>query len=211
MSIEFGKTGKAAFVVYPSVMDTLRALPSDQVDKAVRAIVDYGITGKSNLIDESLKIALLPIMTGIDTQKRRYRNIRVMNMTIDNVYRRVAGAVDKCGLLKAEKIISSLKKIVVECQKQDLYLFQIVMWVEQLVRNPDISRLIDYAYSQGNGSYESFLGSNFWQRIVKQATDELHMLTGNGKRSENELQPVALDSAENVPHESTVSNSDKKN
>lgn len=186
MIIENLENKKAAFVVYPSFLDALRALPDKDANEAIRGIIDYGILGSAKIENENLKIVLLPIFTGIDTQKRRYRNIQIMNLVIDDIYRRTVGATDKCALLKIEKLINSLKKMVVECQKQDLYLYQIAIWIEHLMRNPDMKRIVNYGYGLNDGRYESFLESSLFKSIFNMAKKEKDKIDENKKKQDGE-------------------------
>jgi hypothetical protein len=170
---------KSAFVVYESVWDTLLALPEDKRDEAMWKIIDYGITGKCEK-DESLDIALLFIFTGIDTQKRRYRNIQCMNQIIDDVYRRFVDITDTSGLLVAEKTINSLKKIVVNCQKQDLYLLPILYWVMCLLSTPSVKKRLDYNVSIGSEPYH-FFTSKMWNNMMNEADKEYKALKNDEK------------------------------
>ena len=120
---------------------------------------------------------LIPTFSGIDTQKRRYRNIYIMNLVIDDIYRRFAGITEKCALIKAEKTINCLKKIVVECQKRDIYLSQIVKCVNHLMSNPSLKSIVSYGYKERER--ENFITSPLWESIVKEAIEEQEQLMKN--------------------------------
>jgi hypothetical protein len=177
MNVKIEKTKRAAFVVYDSVWDTLLALPKDKRDIAMWKIINYGILGEYEK-DDSIDVALLPILTGIATQKRRYRNIHYMNLIIDEVYRRFVYISDKSGLLVTEKVLNALKKIVVECQKQDLTLGIILSWVQNMLVSPTIKIKLDYYTAPGsvqNGFFETMM----WKKMEREAVQEINMMRSN--------------------------------
>lgn len=163
-----------AFVVYPSMLDALRVLPEKDANQLLMAIIDFGITGEYQVENPALELVLLPIIEGIKTQKRRYRNIKVLNLIIDDFYRRTAGTADKDKVFKSDRIRRSLQKMVVDCQREDITLGTIVQRISLLIQNPDVRLLLSYGHANSViwPEESEFVTSRLWTSILKAAEAE---------------------------------------
>lgn len=132
---------KEAFVVYESVLDVLSALPDEYRNKAMWAIIDYGITGECD-VDGELLIPLRPIFNSILSQKRRYRNLKCVNAIISEAYQRLANRTDKNWRDTKESIINCLKKIAVDCQREDCTSESVLFRVCTLVTQANVANLL---------------------------------------------------------------------
>jgi len=80
-----GQIKKDAVIIHESDVKALEKYPEKERGKLARLIACRGIQGEIGELPEETRLALQPIFDGIDTERRRYKNVQYLQKLIDGI------------------------------------------------------------------------------------------------------------------------------
>ena len=146
------KQQKPAFLFYASNLDTISVYPEEVQRKIIMWIFQYGFEGEISCCPDDLRDVLSPIFYGIDVQKRRYRNITVLNAYIAKLQYRTARLTDKLYVDAVNNAVQLLKREIVRCQKGDVSVEEVKARIASLTLPPTVVQCLQNEDSQRQAS-----------------------------------------------------------
>lgn len=122
-----GKVEKKAVIIHESDCQAIQKFPEEERGKIARLIVRHGTSG--GVVDKlsaEQRIALQPILDGIDTEQRRYQNVQYLQHLIDGVKKRAVSipktnenGKENSDYKVIENLVKVLQRMIVDCREHD--------------------------------------------------------------------------------------------
>lgn len=134
-----GAVEKRAVIIHGSDYQAIKMFPEEERGKIARLVVRHGTTG--DVVDKlsaGQRIALQPILDGIDTEQRRYRNVQYLQNAIDGIKKKTVSIPKTTESNKEnpdykviDNLVKVLQRMMVDCRAHD----RLTEHVETEVRN----------------------------------------------------------------------------
>lgn len=122
-----GKVEKKAVIIHGSDYQAIQKFPKEEWGKLARLIVRHGTSG--GVVDKlsaEQRIALQPILDGIDTEKRRYQNVQYLQYLIDGIKKRAVSipktnenGKENSDYKVIDNLVKVLQRMIVDCRGHD--------------------------------------------------------------------------------------------
>lgn len=148
-----GKVEKKAVIIHESDCQAIQKFPKEEWGKLARLIVRHGTSG--GVVDKlsaEQRIALQPILDGIDTEKRRYQNVQYLQHLIDGVKKRAVSipktnenGKENSDYKAIDNLVKVLQRMIVDCREHDRLTEHVITDVQNLIKgDAKIRNLLGY-------------------------------------------------------------------
>ena len=132
------KNERRAIVFYATNLDLLDVFPEEVQQEIALWILEYGFTGQLTDCPDDMHVVLRPILCGIATQVRRYKNIETLRLFISQIEERSISVIDKNEREAMENAVKALKKGIVRCKKRDIPFIEVKKLLHSVFGNETI-------------------------------------------------------------------------